>query len=57
VSTAQGHSRSAKGTEASFGDLLERWYERSVADWSPATALAHRSIIDRHLIPALGRRP
>ena len=45
------------GTEASFADLLERWYERSVADRSPATALAHRSIIDRHLIPTLGRRP
>jgi hypothetical protein len=29
------------GTEASFAGLLERWYERSVADWSPATALAH----------------
>lgn len=44
------------GTEASFGDLLERWYERGVADWSPATALAHRSIIDRHLVPTLGAK-
>jgi len=27
-----------------------------VADWSPATALAHGSIIDRHLMPTLGAK-
>jgi integrase len=36
--------------------VLERWYERSVADWSPGTAREHRSITDRQLVPALGAK-
>lgn len=44
------------GTDATFADLLERWCERSLADWSPATAREHRAIIDRHLVPTLGTK-
>ena len=36
---------------------LEDWFQhgRDVKDWTPATALGYRSILDTHLIPALGR--
>lgn len=44
------------GTDATFAELLERWYERSVPDWSPATAREHRSILDRQLVLALGAK-
>jgi integrase len=44
------------GTDATFADLLERWYERSLADWSPATAREHRAILERHLVPTLGTK-
>jgi integrase len=44
------------GTDATFAELLERWYELGAADWSPATAREHRSIIDRHLKPVLGAK-
>ncbi len=36
---------------ASFGDLLERWFETCSGEWSPSTALETRRRIDRTLEP------
>lgn len=38
-------------TPATFGELLERWYEARAGDWSPGTAQTHRTIIDGRLEP------
>ncbi|MCC6438587.1 MAG: tyrosine-type recombinase/integrase family protein, partial [Acidimicrobiales bacterium] len=45
------------GTDASFSFLLERWFEVASPDWSPKTAVSHRSIINNHLTPRLGDIP
>lgn len=36
-------------TPATFGELLERWYESRSGDWSPGTAQTTRTIIDGRL--------
>lgn len=36
---------------ASFGDLLERWFETCSGEWAPGTALETRRRIDRTLAP------
>ncbi|HEX8770155.1 MAG TPA: tyrosine-type recombinase/integrase [Acidimicrobiales bacterium] len=46
-----------RGTEATFGALLEAWYGQAVDSWSPTTTERVRSLIDRHLAPALGDTP
>ena len=45
------------GSDATFGELLERWFEMRSPDWSPKTVLEHRRFIDKRLAPALGRVP
>jgi integrase len=42
-------------TEASFGDLVDRWYENASPDWSPKTAAETRRMIERVVKPRLGR--
>lgn len=44
------------GTDATFGQLLDRWYAMHAPDWSPATCREHKSIIDRRLTPVLGAK-
>lgn len=41
-------------TPATFGELLERWYEARAGDWSPGTANTTRTIIDGRLEPLRG---
>lgn len=41
---------------ATFGDLLDAWYDAASPDWSPRTALEHRRVIDSVLKPALGTK-
>jgi len=43
------------GTDATFGDLVERWYEQASPEWSPKTAVETRRMIDRVVMPRLGR--
>lgn len=40
---------------ATVAGLLEQWFAFASPVWSPSTRLQHRSIIDRHLTPKLGR--
>ena len=44
-------------SEPTVAELLEDWFRHGVEvkDWTPATAQGYRSIIDTHLLPALGR--
>ena len=44
-------------TDATVGDLLERWFEQAKDDFSPKTVLETRGFIDRNLLPALGQVP
>lgn len=43
-------------TSATFGDLLDAWYDAASPDWSPRTSLEHRRVIDSVLKPALGTK-
>ena len=45
------------GSDVTFGELLERWFEMRSPDWSPKTVLEHRRFIDKRLAPALGSVP
>ena len=43
-----------------FGELAERWYKVDKADnpkLKPATKTDYRRILDKYLLPPLGRRP
>jgi integrase len=42
-------------TTQMVADLLASWYERAAADLSPSTAREYRRLIDKRLLPALGR--
>jgi integrase len=42
-------------TTQTVADLLASWYERAAADLSPSTAREYRRLIDKRLLPALGR--
>ncbi len=42
------------GSSATFGDLLDAWYETASPNWSPRTALEHKRVIESVLKPALG---
>lgn len=53
VEVQQGRTSPASAT---FGDLLDAWYEAASPDWSPRTALEHRRVIDSVLKPALGSK-
>ena len=44
------------GTNVTFGELLDTWFDSASPDWSPRTALEHRRIIDSVLKPALGEK-
>ena len=44
-------------TDATVGDLLERWFEQAKDDFSPKTVLETRGFIDRNLLPALAQVP
>lgn len=53
VDVQQGKTSPASAT---FGDLLDAWYDAASPDWSPRTALEHRRVIDSVLKPALGTK-
>lgn len=46
-----------RSSEESFGALLEAWYAGRLSGWSPTTAERNRSILDKHILPALGGKP
>ncbi len=46
-----------RATEESFGQLLEAWYAGRVSGWSPTTTERNRSLLDKHILPALGSKP
>lgn len=46
----------ATGSRTTFADLLERWWEHKESTLSPTTAREYRGIIDRRLLPDLGKR-
>lgn len=41
-------------TQATVGELLERWFEQARQDFSPKTVLETRGLLDRYLLPGLG---
>ncbi len=43
------------GTQATFGFLLEKWWEQKQGRLSVSTAAEYRRIIDRQVAPALGK--
>lgn len=43
------------GTDVTFAELVERWYEHAAPDWSPKTAAETRRMVDRVVLPRLGR--
>ena len=43
--------------DATFGELLEQWFEMRAPDWSPKTVVEHRRFIDKVIGPALGSTP
>jgi hypothetical protein len=43
------------GTQATFGFLLEKWWEQKRGRPSVSTAAEYRRIIDRQVAPALGK--
>lgn len=51
VAVQQGRE---SGSSATFGDLLDAWYETASPNWSPRTALEHKRVIESVLKPALG---
>lgn len=42
------------GTDATFGQLLDEWYETAAGDWSPKTAIETKRFIERLIRPKLG---
>lgn len=44
-------------TEATVGELLERWFEQAQADFSPKTVKETRGFLDRTILPGLGHVP
>lgn len=53
VEVQQGKTSPASAT---FGELLDAWFDAASPDWSPRTALEHRRVIDSVLKPALGTK-
>ena len=51
---AQANVAPALGARTTMGELLDQWYARGCAGWSPATARNVGSIVERHLRPHLG---
>jgi hypothetical protein len=52
VEVDDGHHVS---TTATFGDLVEQWFEHASPDWSPKTAAETRRLIDKIVKPRLAR--
>ncbi|HMV74792.1 MAG TPA: tyrosine-type recombinase/integrase [Microthrixaceae bacterium] len=52
----QVQNGTASPSSATFGELLDAWYDAVSPDWSPRTAVEHRRIIDSVLDPALGKK-
>jgi integrase len=44
-------------TNATTGELLERWFEQATPDFSPSTVRETRGVLDRYLLPAFGDTP
>lgn len=44
-----------RGSAMTLGQLLDRWYAIGEASWSPKVAHEYRRLIDRDLVPALGK--
>jgi integrase len=44
-----------EGSDVTFGELVERWYEMAAPDWSPSTATERRRLLDRVILPRMGR--
>jgi len=51
-------------TGATFADAAEEWYRhgrdergKRGTQWKPSTTRDHRSVLDKHLVPAFGDRP
>ena len=46
-----------QGTDATVGELLERWLAVASPDWSPKTVLETRRFLDRLILPRFGAMP
>ncbi|NNN09446.1 MAG: site-specific integrase [Acidimicrobiaceae bacterium] len=44
-------------TNATFGQLAERWLDLAKPDLGPQTFRSYRGLLDNHILPALGTRP
>ncbi len=51
---AQANIAPAVGARTTMAELLDQWFARGCASWSPATVRNVGSIIERHLKPRLG---
>ena len=54
---AEADSGVAVSTNATVGELLEAWFELAAQSFSPKTAMETRGLLDRALLPSLGRKP
>lgn len=43
------------GVDPTFGELAEQWFELAAPDLSPRTVSVYRWILDRHVLPHLGK--
>lgn len=46
-----------RGSDMTVAQLLERWFAVEQSGWSPKTRHEYRRLIDRRLVPAVGKRP
>ena len=51
---AEADKGSLASTQATVGELLERWFEQAKEDFSPKTVKETRGLLDRYLLPGLG---
>lgn len=45
----------ASGSDSSMVELFEAWYVTAAVSWAPTTIRQTRSVLDRYLLPGLGR--
>ncbi len=51
---AEADKGALASTQATVGELLERWFEQAKEDFSPKTVKETRGLLDRYLLPGLG---
>jgi integrase len=55
--TRASTGRLAVPTKMTVADLADAWWETTAPELSPHTRVGYRGLLDRRILPALGRRP